>query len=193
MRRELGSGFAADREFDDEGFFAQQLEEFLAAVERRGFQEQDGEGRGRGEIFAERVEDFVARFVAELFDGFGGVYDDYLALRQHGQRLGALEDFVPAGFPRGKPGQGPAAEFCGHVGIDDAVAAHVAEIGIGAEQDDGSDRLAVRDAAEQLFGRYFRHQNPSTTLATKCEAKSRDMRSSAGSSSWKKLFTSGVI
>jgi len=54
-------------------------------------------------------------------------------------------------------------------------------------------RNQIIEAFGEFFRRNFGHQKPSRTSATKCEAKLRDMRSSAGSCSSKKLFTSGEI
>ncbi len=190
---ERGGGFAADAKAYDERFLAEQFCKFLAAIEGGGFEKEDGERRGRIEIFCERIENFVASLVAEILDRFGVVHDDHLARGEHGNGLGALEDFVPAGAAAGEARHGPVARALGNERLDDLIAAHFAQVGVRAEENNSGDGFAARQAFGEFVGRDFGHQKFSSTSATTCEAKSRDMRSSAGSCSSKKLFTSGEI
>ena len=185
--------FRADGQLRDQRFFAQQLEESLPPVERRGFEHKHRKRRRRFEILPQHFENFVARFFAELFNRLGFLDNQHLPRRKHRQSLRAPENLVPAGIAGGEPRHGPVARGFGNAYFDDFVAAHLAQIVIGAEQDHGCDRFPLREALDQFVGGNARHQKFSSTLDTRCDARSRDIRSSAGSCSSKNEFTSVEI
>jgi len=60
----------AEADFDDERLFRKELGQLHAQVERGGFENEDGKGRGIVEVGFELLDGGIAIFLAELFDFF---------------------------------------------------------------------------------------------------------------------------
>ena len=166
-------GFVAERQFDDQRILREDFVETLAMIEFGNFENQHREGRGLFQVIRERFERVFARIVAAgaivvvrvacvaifrtALDGFGAVNQHELAGREHGHSFGTLKYFAPVAAAHGNARERPVAHRLRHVGFDDFVAAHVAQVGIAAFQHDGADGLAFRQFLDQFFRREIGH------------------------------------
>src|SRR5690348_2442501 len=183
LRRERRNISGAYGEFHDESACGEHFEKFFAAVKVLRFHEQRGKWRRIVEIARESVGSAFDGFIATEFKRFGILQNQNLARRKHWRHLRALQQLVESAAAGGNFENAPFARALRNELIDERVAALVAQVRIGAQQNNRGDGLALLDALQKILDVNFGHQNPSSKRATRSEAKSRDMRSMAGPSS----------
>ena len=93
----------------------------------------------------------------------------------------------------GKFPNAPVARSFGHVGINEFLAANFAQIAVTPHEQNPWNGLPFCQAGQELVRRDSSHQKFSKTSDTRREAKSRDIRSSAGPCSSKNFAGSVEI
>src|SRR5262249_15553212 len=116
--------------------------------------------------------------------------EDELLRGEHRKRLGLSQGHLDFVAVSRKTGDGPGASGFGNEAIDELAAASVAEVRFVTKEKNRRDGSSLFETREEFAGGDLRHQKFSRTAATSFCAKSFARRSSAGSCSSKKVFTS---